>query len=203
MAEQGGDRCAHLATAEDGIFQVGRQLWAKTFRFSDVNYAIASGEEQERLFLACPKRFREQIFGGDKALLQRAREEGPDIRLFADQPFILLKQGNRIRAMLDSFTAKTGFLPKILLETENIETAFALAERGMGITLYPELFLRTLHADADGEASSLDLFPLPGPETLGALAVAFLKSSYRSPAVLDFIALCRQQAGRWELKSEG
>ena len=41
-----------LATAEDGIFQVGRQLWAKTFRFSDVNYAIASGEEQERLFLA-------------------------------------------------------------------------------------------------------------------------------------------------------
>jgi len=153
----------------------------------------------ERLFLACPKPIRDQIFGGDQALLQKAREEGPDIRLFGDEPFILLKKGNRIRAQLDSFTAKTGFLPKILLETENIETAFALAEQGMGITLYPELFLRTLHADAGGADSSLDLFPLPGPETLGALAVAFLESSYRSPAVLDFIALCKQQAGLWDM----
>jgi DNA-binding transcriptional LysR family regulator len=153
----------------------------------------------ERLFLACPKPFREQIFGGDAALLQRAREGGLDIRLFAEQPFILLKTGNRIRAQFDSYTAQTGFLPKILLETENIETAFALAEQGMGVTVYPELFLRSLHADADGEASSLDLFPLPGSETLSALAVAFLESGYRSPAVLDFIALCRQQAGLWDM----
>ena len=69
----------------------------------------------------------------------------------------------------------------------------------MGVTVYPELFLRSLHADAGGEASSLDLFPLPGSETLSALAVAFLESGYRSPAVLDFIALCRQQAGLWDM----
>ena len=166
----------------------------------DVPGAQVSVILQERLFLACPRPFSTQVVAGDEARIRRAREEGPDIRLFAEQPFILLKKGNRIRAMMDSYTAKLGFMPRVLLETENIETAFALAEQGMGVTPYPELFLRTLHADAGEEKSSLDLFPLPGAETLGALAVAFMENSYRAPAVLDFIALCKQRAGLWEMR---
>ena len=156
---------------------------------------------QERLFLACPKPFSRQVFSGDRESILKARKLGSDIRLFDEQPFILLKKGNRIRALFDAYAAKTGFLPQVLLETENIETAFALAEQGMGVTLYPELFLRTLHASAEGEESPLDFFPLPAPETLGALAVAFMESGYRAPAVLDFIALCKQRAGQWEMKT--
>lgn len=37
---------------EDGIFLVGRNLWAKTFRFTDINYAVASRDEKEGMFLA-------------------------------------------------------------------------------------------------------------------------------------------------------
>ncbi len=37
---------------EDGIFCVGRNLWAKTFKFTDINYATAAVEEKESLFLA-------------------------------------------------------------------------------------------------------------------------------------------------------
>ena len=36
---------------EDGISLVGRNQWSKSFRFSDINYSVASGEEKERLFL--------------------------------------------------------------------------------------------------------------------------------------------------------
>ena len=36
---------------EDGICLVGRNLWSKTFRFSDVNYAVAAKEVKEQLFL--------------------------------------------------------------------------------------------------------------------------------------------------------
>ena len=36
---------------EDGIALVGRGLWSKTFRFSDINYATASRERKEELFL--------------------------------------------------------------------------------------------------------------------------------------------------------
>lgn len=165
----------------------------------DVPGAQVSVMLRERLFLACPRRFSEQVFGGDEDALRRALEEGADLRLFAGQPFILLKSGNRIRAMLDAYAGTLGFLPQVLLETENIETALALAQRGMGVTVYPELFLRALHADEGGEGSSLDFFPLPGEGSMGALAVAFMESGYRAPAVLDFIALCRQRSSLWGL----
>ena len=164
----------------------------------DVAGAQVSVILQERLFLACPKHFSQQVFAGDGEAIRLAREEGADIRRFADQPFILLKQGNRIRALLDAYAARLGFFPRVLLETENIETAYALAEQGMGVTPYPELFLRTLHNEDAGEDSHLDLFPLPGQESQGALALAFMENSYLSPAVLDFIALCRKRSGLWE-----
>ncbi len=37
---------------EDGIFSVGRNLWAKTFSFTDINYAVGAHEEKERIFFA-------------------------------------------------------------------------------------------------------------------------------------------------------
>ena len=38
-------------TFEDGIFLVGRNSFAKTFRFTDINYAVASKEDKEGMFL--------------------------------------------------------------------------------------------------------------------------------------------------------
>ncbi len=37
---------------EDGIMLVGRNLWAKTFRFTDINYEVASKEHKEAMFFA-------------------------------------------------------------------------------------------------------------------------------------------------------
>lgn len=41
-----------LDAFEDGIFLVGRNLWSKTFRFTDANYATASKEDKEGMFFA-------------------------------------------------------------------------------------------------------------------------------------------------------
>ena len=40
-----------LAIYDDGIFQVGKEKYAKTFKFSDINYAVASREDKEAMFL--------------------------------------------------------------------------------------------------------------------------------------------------------
>ena len=40
-----------LGVCEDGICLVGRNLWSKTFRFTDINYSVASGEDKEGMFL--------------------------------------------------------------------------------------------------------------------------------------------------------
>ena len=36
---------------QDGIFQVGRNKFSKTFKFTDINYAVAGREEKETMFL--------------------------------------------------------------------------------------------------------------------------------------------------------
>ncbi|MBQ6582856.1 MAG: LysR family transcriptional regulator [Mogibacterium sp.] len=167
----------------------------------DVPDAVVHPFLQERPFLVCPKtitaKAREELglSGGaaDDAAFGTADNE-PDLRLFRNQPFILLKKGNRLRSVIDSYFARADFLPEIMLETENIETAFSLAACGMGITIYPDLFLETLQPWAFRSDSSLDLFPLPGEEMSSTLAIAFLESGYRSAAILDFIALCRRKA---------
>ena len=160
----------------------------------DVPGAVVYPLLQERLFLACPRSITERVFGAEAG---RSRREGwreLDIHALAGCPFILLKSGNRIRTLFDSYLQKKDFMPEVLLETENIETAFALAGQGMGITVYPELFLNTLHA---AESTEIDLLPLPADDTTGTLAVAFLEKGYHAPAVLDFITLCRQMSGDW------
>lgn len=96
---------------------------------------------------------------------------------------------------------KADFLPNVTLETENIETAFALASQGLGITVYPELFLSTLHGAADADSARLDFFPLPGSETTSSLAVALTEKSYLSPSALDLAALFKQQAPGWLQRS--
>ena len=36
---------------KDGIFQVGKNKYSKSYRFTDINYAVASDSEQETMFL--------------------------------------------------------------------------------------------------------------------------------------------------------
>ena len=39
------------AIYDDGIFRVGKDKYSKTFKFSDINYAVASREDKESMFL--------------------------------------------------------------------------------------------------------------------------------------------------------
>ena len=96
---------------------------------------------KDHMYLVLPKTLMAQTFG-DKAqeILEEYQREA-DISLFKDMPFVLLKQGDRIRAIVDrEFNAKS-LKPHIKLETQNIQTAFALASEGMGLAVCPELYL--------------------------------------------------------------
>ena len=40
-----------VAVFDDGIFKVGKDKYSKTYRFTDINYAVASREDKEAMFL--------------------------------------------------------------------------------------------------------------------------------------------------------
>lgn len=61
-----------------------------------------------------------------------------DLKLLAQEPFLMLHKEQRIRQITDSVLLKAGITqPQIALTLRNYETALLLAARGLGVTLIP------------------------------------------------------------------
>lgn len=145
---------------------------------------------KERLFLVVPKLLLKEHFGTDVDKIIAEGREDLDIKSFMDLPFILLKKGNRVRAMLDEYLERRGFSPNIVLETENTETAFALASKGMGITVYPELFMWAIGNRA-AKGAEVEFFPIKDKKTTGTLVIANMIEHYLPNAASSFIETCK------------
>ena len=143
---------------------------------------------RERLFLVVPKTFMEDLFGDAADEKRREFASGVDIRAFRDLPFILLDRDDRVRRMADRLFSRYDITPHILLETRNIQTAFALAMEGMGLTIYPELFLssQSLLPSAEAARDAVDAFPLDR-DLDQTIVVAYHPEKYLSKAARDFI----------------
>ena len=103
-------------------------------------------------------------------------------------PFVLIKQGNRTRNIVDQYFSRYAFKPKLILETENTVTTLAMAQAGIGITICPELFLRAFPA---ADVNSVDLFPLTDPSTFSKLVVGYRGDRYLSHFGERFIDLAK------------
>lgn len=68
-----------------------------------------------------------------------------------------------------------------------------MAEAGIGITICPELFLKTIHVTANqASTEKLDLFPLTDPSTISKLVVGYRRDRYLSHFGERFIQLTQQ-----------
>ena len=97
---------------------------------------------------------------------------------------------------------RIGFVPNIVLETENVETAFALAQQGMGLTVYPELFRWCLPAANQAE-ETVEFFPFRDEGTIGTLVIAWMQGYYQTRYALDFIEACHSAAAEIQKKQVG
>ncbi|MBE5730698.1 MAG: LysR family transcriptional regulator [Clostridiales bacterium] len=144
----------------------------------------------DRLLLVVPHKFMDELFGQQADAMRKKFAHSADLSVFKDCPFLLLNKGNRIRTLVDSCFEKNKITPNIILETENTETAFSLARVGMGITVYPAMFL----SGVGTAAGEVDFFPIIGEET-ATLVVSYAQGRYLSTAVKDFIDIA---VGVWQ-----
>ena len=148
---------------------------------------------EQPLTLVVPKAFTEQLFGDKAPEVREQFVAGADIDCFQHMPFILIKRGNRTRSMVDQYFSRHFFKPKLILETENTITTLAMAEAGLGITICPELFLKTIHVTASrSDTDRLDFFPLTDPSTICKLVVGYRRDRYLSHFGERFIQLTQQ-----------
>ena len=82
--------------------------------------------------------------------------------------------------------------PDIVLETENIQTVLALAEKGMGITFYPRMFISGQEESQEKAKSALNFYSLDYPKAHGVLAIGYHKGHYMSQATKEFIQTAKE-----------
>ncbi len=153
----------------------------------------------EEILLIVPDAVLERKFPGRLKEVKSQLEEHTDLALLADCPFLLLREGNRVRTIADEMFEEAQITPDIVLETENIETVRDLCMRGMGITFYPRMFISnkddSLMNDNFEQAMklfSINCYSLDNPHAHSTLAIGFHKGRYMSQATREFIRMVKE-----------
>ncbi|SFT15115.1 LysR family transcriptional regulator [Paenibacillus sp. BC26] len=96
----------------------------------------------------------------------------------ADEPFIGMKEGTRLRGMMDQFFSSRGMKPNIVCEVDEPAALRSFVGAGLGIAL--------LSACKKEEASPLVLLPINDPNCRRTIQLAWLEKRYLSQAAHSF-----------------
>lgn len=151
---------------------------------------------KEAILLVVPDAVLEKTFPGRLKDIKEHLAQSTDLRILEKCPFVLLKKGNRIRTIADEIFQDAQISPKIVLETENIETVLALSRKGMGITFYSQMLLphdgpEWHYGSAFLAHNRLNLYSLNYSKAHGVLGIGYHKGRYISRATKEFIRIAK------------
>ncbi|HEY8891879.1 MAG TPA: LysR family transcriptional regulator [Clostridium sp.] len=117
-----------------------------------------------------------------------AKKIGTEIALneLWDEPFILLKQHQKLHQIAVSLCKQAGFKPKIILESESIEATQSFVSFGMGISFVPDTI--TLLPQAPTTPIYFQIKDLDASRTL---VVSYIKKRYLSKVAQEFINIMK------------
>ena len=129
---------------------------------------------EERLLLAVPPYYESRLPSGTVA---GGKFPLIDLSELKDQPFILTTRETRLRRAVERLLSEAGFTPKVIMETNSLETAQKMVSVDYGFTFAPEMFMR-----APFERHCPTYRSILGSDYLWPLLVAHRKGGYLSRA---------------------
>ncbi|AZN43444.1 LysR family transcriptional regulator [Paenibacillus albus] len=120
----------------------------------------------EEIFIAVPPGHR---------LAHREHVTIDDIRA---EPFVSMKEGSRIRTMMDQFCSRRGLTPRIVCEVDDPAAMRSFVSAGLGIAF--------LSACKKSDAKPLVLLPIHHTSSKRTIQLAWLEKRYLSQAALSF-----------------
>ncbi|WP_291637462.1 LysR family transcriptional regulator [Clostridium sp.] len=122
----------------------------------------------------------------------------PEISLheLRDEPFILLKQHQKLHQIAIDLCKQAGFSPKVILESGSIEATQALVSTGMGIAFIPDSI-----ALSPQTSIAPTYFQMKNLETTRTLVICYIKKRYLSRASQEFISIMKDVLGEFETPS--
>jgi LysR family hydrogen peroxide-inducible transcriptional activator len=151
--------------------QTDLSLLSLPLEISTLTYEILG---EERIDLAVPPEhpFAARNAGGIRTSLAELK----------DEPFIVLKEGQGFRKMTMELCRAAGFEPRVVFESNNMETVQSLVATGMGVTLVPHFIARAPRSEFVPVYLTL-AEPVPSR----TLVIAYRRGRYLSKAAEAFI----------------
>lgn len=110
-----------------------------------------------------------------------------DFSLLRDEPFIIMKPGQKLRLSFFDLCEKAKFKPNIILESQSMAAAQSLAAVGVGATLVPDIL-----AIYNNLPEPPCYFSLKAPAPPRQVVVAFSREKYLSKAAEAFIEVMKE-----------
>ena len=151
----------------------------------------------EHFYLVLPKELLRETYGEKAETLKKEFARTGNLRLFAELPFVLLRQGEHIRKKIDAELKNQHLSLNIKIETSNTQTALALASAGMGAAIVHEILLKssyTLGGLSNPETrSKVEVIPFKEETLCDTIGIGFHKERYLPKITKDFIELCEKK----------
>lgn len=108
------------------------------------------------------------------------------MRELADLPLILMPADYCLRKMIESECTKAGVQPRVSVEMTSPEGILEAVKAGAGVTILPELYVRSRLSDGD-----LTVVKLVDPAPRYRVGLVSLLGRYQDLVASEFIHLCR------------
>jgi DNA-binding transcriptional LysR family regulator len=138
---------------------------------------------KEELVLAVPPT---QVLAMKGVIKQELKYPWIDIRLVQDQPYIRLNSEQSIAIKTQRILDKYHIVPSSVLEVKSVESAFRMAEVGLGCAIIPETIIKIPSVE-----TAPKFFSFGEPITTWNLAIAYREGTVFSSAAIEFIKLVK------------
>jgi DNA-binding transcriptional LysR family regulator len=110
-----------------------------------------------------------------------------DFSVFANDPFILLQLSQRFHTMTLDICNKAGFKPNVVLQTNKIETAYSLVQKGLGSTIISNTLI--CHGNLKDHPI---YYALPEKLSVRNIIVVYKRNRYISFMAEEFISIVKE-----------
>lgn len=147
----------------------------------------------DRLVIIIPKNILKETFGDKGDEVCEEYKKSRDFSLFSNIPFILLRENERIRTIVNRRFLESKISPVIKTETQNIQTAFSLSIEGLGATIIPEMYLKSRYAlpgvyQKETKEKAVVL-PFSADNKKDIIGIGYNKERYLSRIAREFIKM--------------
>lgn len=192
-----------VTLTEGNTSELGRLLFSGKLDFVIDNYPLNAQIYEshlfceERLLLAVPKKFTDnlpaaecQLTYSDIISKKHLTDKIPTLQLdiFKDEPFVLLKKGNDTRTRADLICEAANIRPHIILEPDQLATAYLSACTGIGLTFVSDTLAAQIKTD-----EKMVYYRLDSPHACRTVHFYNKKNKYVSKIMNKFLSLALHQ----------